>query len=70
MPTLKYNRLSSARILNMGVLKQCLTMCLGRGWTKERMVKLGWIMRMVVQLLLLFDEFTTPSHHIIINIIV
>lgn len=68
MPTLKYNRLSSVRILNMGVLKQSLTMCLGRGWTKERMVNLGWIMRMVVELLLLFDEFTTPSHHIIINI--
>ena len=34
------------------------------------MVKLGWIMRMVVELLLLFDVYPSPIQHIIMNIIV
>ena len=69
-PTLEFSMHSSTRKMNMGVLKHCLTLCLGRGRTKERMTKLGWNLRIEAEWLPPFYECPTPNHHLIVNIII
>lgn len=69
-PTLEFRVYSIARHLNMGILMLCLILCPRKGWIKEVLVKMVWFLRSKAELMPPFDECPTPSHQLIMNIIV
>lgn len=68
--TLEFSIHSTAREMNIGVSEHCLTLCQGRGQTKEVLAKIGWNLRMKAKLLPPFDECPTPDHQLTMSIII
>jgi len=54
----------------MGVLEHYLTLCPGRGQTKEVLAKIGWNLRIEAELLPSFDECPTLDHQLTMNVII
>ena len=68
-PTMVFNLLSFARVLEWGVVEHCVTLILGKGQTFRMLKKIGWNLRKEAELLLSYDECPTPYHQLAMNII-
>lgn len=59
-----------AREWNLGVLEYLMTLCPGKGRTKEMMALMGWNLRREAKILPPLDECSTHFHHLTMNNIV
>ena len=68
-PTMVFNLLSFAQVLEMGVLEHCVTLIPGKGQIARMLKKIKWNLTKEAELLPSYDECPTPYHQLAMNII-
>ena len=68
-PTMVFNLLSFARVLEMGVLEHYVTLIPGKGQIARMLKKIKWNLTKEAELLPSYDECLTPYHQLAMNII-